>query len=289
MLTTDWHFHSRNSCDCKDGAIRTTMAETFAAIQAKGVTDVGLTDHLHTPVNLPDLESSRREFDALPPDPRRHFGVELSCVSAWELQEIARGAVGKPVYGLRSGGPAKCEIVLGMEADDVARLGVEYVVGGTHWPLYVPVERESVIRDYHRQNMLLAVHALVTIVAHPWWWMGGWQEADGNYRTDPWLDDFRKVPSSMHDEFAAAVRECGKVVEINLCAMLLNQSYPQRFKEQYVEYLAGLKAAGVALSLGSDHHAQHHGYAEIDHTGAESMLAAVGIMDRDLWRLPPRV
>lgn len=101
MITSDWHFHSRNSCDCKEGTIPTTMAETFAAVRAKGVTDFGLTDHIHTPVNLPDLEASRREFDALPPDPRRHFGVEASCVSAWELGELAKGTAGVPVYGLR--------------------------------------------------------------------------------------------------------------------------------------------------------------------------------------------
>ena len=37
-----------------------------------------------------------------------------------------------------------------------------------------------------------------------------------------------------------AVLSHGKVVEINLCAMLLTQTYPERFKQQYVEYLAGL-------------------------------------------------
>lgn len=288
MLTSDWHFHSRNSCDCRDGQIRTTMAETFAALRAAGMADFGLTDHIHTPVNLPDLEASRREFVTLPPDPRVHFGVEASCVSAWELAEIAAGRAGKPVYGLRAGGPPGAPPALGLTAADVARLGIEYVVGGTHWPLYVPMEREAVIRDYHRQNMFLACHPLVDIVAHPWWWMGHWQEADGVYRTDPWFDDFRKVPQSFHDEFAAAAREHGTVVEINLCAMLLTEKYPDAFKHQYVEYLAGLKAAGVTLSIGSDHHAQHQSYAGIDLGRAVAMLTGGGIRDQDLWRLPPR-
>ncbi len=287
MITSDWHFHSRHSCDCKDGNIPTTLAETFAAMRARGVTDAGVTDHIHTPVNRPDLEASRRAFDALPPDPRLHFGVEVSVVSAWELEEIARGGAGQPVYGLRSGGPAGGELAIGLTEEDRTRLGIEYVVGGTHWPMYVPIEREAVIRDYHRQNMFLAVHPQVTIVAHPWWWSGAWQGADKRYSTDPWFDDFRNVSAALHDEFAAAAREHGKIVEINVCCMLLNRSYPDGFKRQYVEYLAGLKAAGVRLSIGSDHHAQLHEYGGIDFARAEAMLNEVGIRESDFWRLPP--
>jgi hypothetical protein len=166
----------------------------------------------------------------------------------------------------------------------------------------VPVERDSVIRDYQRQNLFLACHPLVTIVAHPWWWMGAWKETDGTYRTDPWFDDFGKVPASMHDEFADAARERGTVVEINLYAMLLNRRYPEAFRRRYCEYLAGLKAAGVTLSIGSDHHAQRAGYGDREPDDpvsgdsgkpfrfgvAVAMLEAVGIREDELWRLPPR-
>lgn len=297
-ISSDWHFHSRNSCDCRDAPMPTTMAETFAAVRREGIADFGLTDHLHTPFNLPDIVASRREFDTLPPSPRAHFGIEVSCVSAWELKEIASGRHANPVYGLRSGGPPDGEMSIGIAADDIAGFGIEYVVGGAHWPLYVPYEREAAIRDYHRQNMFLACHPLVTIVAHPWWWMGHWQGADGCYCAEPWFDDFRKIPAAMHGEFAAACREHGKVAEINLHAMLLNRQYPEQFRRRYCEYLAGLKAAGVALSIGSDHHAQYFPYGE-DGAGrdrpeaprpfavAMAMLNAVGIRDGELWRLPP--
>lgn len=302
MITTDWHIHSRNSCDCKDAPIPTPMAETVAAIEAAGICDYGITDHLHTPYNLPDLAASRREFDGLPPSARRHFGIEVSCVSQWEIDELASGRHKAPVYGLRRGGPAGGPLAIGLTPGNMTDLGIEYVVGGTHWPLYVPIEREAVIRDYHRQNMFLACHSIVTIVAHPWWWMGHWREADGLYRTDPWFDDFGKIPRSLHDEFAAAVREHGKVVEINLHAMVLNMTYPERFRRQYCDYLAGLKAAGVRLSLGSDHHAQYSLYGEDESSSSLSpvqrkatqfdaalaMLNAVGIRGDELWRLPPR-
>lgn len=295
MLSSDWHMHTCHSCDCKDAPIPTTMGETVVEVRTCGIADSGVTDHVHTPYNLPDLEASRRAFVALPPDPHLHFGVEVSCVSAWELSEIASGKHEAPIYGVRQGGPAGGPLAIGLADEDRVRLGVEYVIGGTHWPLYVPLERDAIIRDYHRQNLFLACHPHVTIVAHPWWWMGHWQENDGMFRSDPWFDDFGKIPRSMHEEFAAAAREHETVVEINLSALLLNRQYPERFRRSYCDYLAQLKDAGVALSLGSDHHAQYNPYEEsvtrngdAPFTEAIAMLQAVGIHDDDLWRLPPR-
>ncbi|MEI6521162.1 MAG: hypothetical protein WCO98_14165 [bacterium] len=225
MITTDWHIHSRNSCDCHGGVIKTAMAELTADIKAHGIRDFGITDHIHTPVNLPDLYASRAEFDALPTDHHRHFGVEVSVVSAWEIGEIATGNHDAPVYGLRSGGHPGCKLAIGLSEEEEKILEIEYLVGGTHWPMYVPLEREAVIRDYHRQNMYLATHPMITVVAHPWWWMGHWQDDDGMYRTGPWFDDFSCIPQSIHNEFAAAALQYAKVVEINLNAIVLNKQY----------------------------------------------------------------
>ena len=261
------------------------VADLIPEAAAAGVRDYGITDHVHTPFNLPDLKRSRAEFLCANPSARFHFGVELSVVSTWELEEIAAGRCENPVYGLRAGGRPGCELALGVTAADLARYGVEYVIGGTHWPMYVPPERETVIRDYHRQNMFLVAHPLIDIVAHPWWWMGHWQDADGKYPDEPWLGDFRRIPASMHDEFASAAVSGGKKVEINLGANLLNRLYPERFKFQYLEYLAELKAHGVTLSLGSDCHAEHYA---VDFDRGATMLAGVGIDAQDLWRLPPR-
>jgi len=280
-ITCDWHIHSRNSCD----EASLTVSDLIAEAAEVGIADFGLTDHIHTPYNLPDLEASRREFLASDPPTRFHFGVEVSVVSEWELAELAKGSHENPVYGLRSGGPPGATPAIGIDRESLQRLGVEYVVGGTHWPMYAPVEREAIIRDYHRQNLFLACHPLVDIVAHPWWWMGHWKSADGRYLTDPWLDDFGKIPASMHDEFAAAVTEHGKVVEINLSACLLNRTYPADFPSQYLEYLGTLKARGVRFSLGSDCHSPHY---TIDFAAAAAMLDSIGLRDEDLWRLPPR-
>jgi hypothetical protein len=115
--------------------------------------------------------------------------------------------------------------------------------------------------------------------------MGHWADEQGNYSAEPWLDDFRCIPESMHDEFAAALVQGGKRAEVNLGAMLLTRRYSERFKRQYLEYLAGLKSRGVQLSLGSDCHGACY---EVDLEEAERRLGRVGIRDQDLWRLPPR-
>ena len=276
-LTSDWHIHSRNSCD---GACM-VVADLVRGAAAKGILDFGLSDHIHTPYNLPDLANSRAEYLANDPDPRFRFGVEVSCVSQWELDLIAAGPEAQPVYGIRRGGPPGCELAIGLEPGHLGMYGVEYVVGGTHWPMYVEYEREAVIRDYHRQNMFLACHPLVDVVAHPWWWMGHWQDADGRYTAEPWFDDFRRVPQSMHDEFAAAAVENECAIEINLGAQLLNAAYPERYRSQYAEYLALLKARGAQLAVGSDCHSAQY---DTDFALADSMLTGVGIVDADLWR-----
>jgi histidinol phosphatase-like PHP family hydrolase len=90
----------------------------------------------------------------------------------------------------------------------------------------------------------------------------------------------------MHEEFAAAAVQHGKVVEINVSACLFNASYPERFGYEYLEYLAGLRALGVTFSLASDCHEDH--YAPLFEQAAER-LEAVGIHDRDLWRLAARL
>ena len=280
-ITTDWHIHSRNSCDEASAPIR----EITRGAERSGITDFGVTDHIHTAYNLPDLDASREEYLAAQPGSRFHFGVEVSVVSEWELGQLDRIEAEGLTYGLRSGGPAGAAPAIGLTEADIERLGIEYVVGGTHWPLYCAKERDEVIRDYHRQNMFLATNPMVDIVAHPWWWMGHWRDEDGRYTTDPWLDDFGKVPTSMHDEFAAAANENGTVVEINISACLMNGAYPESFGKQYLEYLSLLNELGVTFSIGSDLHAPTY---EIEFPKVVEMIEPIGLRDEDLWRLPPR-
>ncbi|HRU07194.1 MAG TPA: PHP domain-containing protein [Candidatus Brocadiia bacterium] len=282
MITSDWHIHSRNSCD--DACM--TLADMARGAAAKGILAFGVSDHIHTAFNLPDLAASRSEFEQFSPTPDFHFGVEVSCVSQWEIDEIAcgRSLAKPPVYGLRSGGPPGAALAIGLTVEDLRRHKVEYVIGGAHWPMYVPIEREALIRDYHRQNMFLAAHPLVDIVAHPWWWHGHWKDADDRFTTEPWLADFGRIPRSLHDEFASSAIQHGALVEINAGAMLLTRRYPEAFKRRYLDYLAYLKERGVRLCFGSDWHSAQY---DVDIVRASEMLDSVGITDADMWRLPP--
>ncbi|MDD5707769.1 MAG: hypothetical protein PHR35_17755 [Kiritimatiellae bacterium] len=260
------------------------LAELVREAQSKGIRDFGVTDHVHTAYSLCDIARSRAEFLSCDPPRHFHFGVEVSCMSQWEFDEIATGRHGNPVYGLREGGPAGCELAIAITPEDIRNHQIEYVVAGTHWPMYVPLERDPVIRDYHRQNMFLVRHPLVDIVAHPWWWMGHWKDDNGDFHGDPWFGDFRVIPRSMHNEFAAAAIECNTAVEINISANLLNPHYPEAFVRRYLEYLAELQSQGVRLSIGSDSHASHY---DIDFERAAKLLESAGIAD-EFWRLEPR-
>ena len=161
------------------------------------------------------------------------------------------------------------------------QFGLVKGVGFDSWRRIGPVL--PAIKVYNQREVDELV--LVDIVAHPWWWMGHWQDDDGRYTTEPWFDDFRHIPRSMHDEFAEAAVQHGTVVEINIGAVLLNRQYPPSFMRQYLEYLAGLRACGVSLSIGSDCHGASY---DVDFDAAAEMLAGVGFREEDLWRLPPR-
>lgn len=281
-ITSDWHIHSCYSCD----AASLDMADLVTEAAGLGIDTYGITDHLHTPYNLPDVQASRKEYEKFTHVSGFHFGIEVSCVSQWELDLIANGEADNPVYGIRKGGPSGAAPALGIDQAGLAELGVEFVVAGTHWPLYVAMDPSALIRDYHRQNMFLAENPLVDVVAHPWWWMGHWMDDDQTYRGDPWIGNFGVIPKSMHNEFGAAVIESGTLVEINLSAMLLTSHYPERFKDDYLAYLVSLKELGVKFTIGSDCHNDH--YTAIDFATAERMLDSAGITETDLGRMPRR-
>lgn len=283
----DWHIHTHHSCDCPKPA-EASLAALCAAIEASGITHFGFTDHLHTEFNVPEIEASRAEFDTLPPSPTRWFGVEVSVLRNYDLETNAALETPSP-YGYCPGGPAGT-LTIYLPDELRERMRFSYVIAGAHWPLGVPepLDPHAVIRDYHRQYLYAATHPHVDIVAHPWWWMGAWQDADHMYRTYPWFDDFSRIPESMHDEFAAAVVQYGKAVEINAGALLVNYTYPPDFRPRYVEYLAGLKARGVRFSLGTDSHAWFGPAYYPCLADAAPDLATLGLTDDVLW-YPDRV
>jgi hypothetical protein len=247
-----------------------------------GISRFGFSDHLHCHMNLPQLRRARQEFDALADKTGAHFGIEVSCLRVWDIeQNEAAGGTGH-IYGVWEGGPADAPLTI-YWPDEIAELAPEYVIGGAHWPLGVPLERDAVIRSYHRQNMYLAQRPEVTIVAHPWWWEGHWRTADGRYPDLPWLSDFTVIPTSMHEEFAAVLRETGTYMELNAGAIFFNAHYPPTFARQYLEYVAFMKSLGVRFALGSDSHdAKYEPCLERLH----EVLTPLRLTNEDFWPGP---
>jgi len=281
-ITTDWHIHSHNSCDCHGRGM--TMAEIIEGAAGAGITDFGVTEHLHSRYNMPDIVASRQEFLQSNPPRRFHFGVEVTCMRRWELDEIASGRHAEPAWGIWEGGPGGGPFAIDLDEQDVEALGIEYVVAAVHWARGVPLERQAIIEDYLQQYLFLITHPLVDIIAHPWWWNGHFEDADGRFTGKPWFDDFKVIPQSVHDEFIAALIANHKAAEINP-GVLLTHYYPEAWRMQYLEYLGRLAERGVKLAAGSDRHLRPY---ENQFEEMGRMLDTVAIRNEDLWRLPPR-
>ena len=276
-IISDWHIHTQNSCD--EGSIK--VKHLIKKTKEKGILYFGISDHFHTIINLPDIINSRKEYEESNPKDNFHFGVEVSVVSKWEIEEIEKNKEKHKdaIYGIRNGGPAWAEPSIGINEEIIRELKIEYVIGGVHWPLYVEYKRENIIKDYHRQLIFLAENPLINIIAHPWWWHGKWEE-DGIYKTKPWFDNFNVIPKSIHNEFISSVKENNKIVEINLNAMILTKKYPLKWKYQYLEYIKNLQENGVVLCIGSDCHDPEY---DIDFETAEKFLDWADIKEENLF------
>lgn len=266
IYNDDWHIHSTHSCD---GACM-LVSDMITGAHEKGIERFGITDHIHTPYNYPDIDASRKEFDKNRTS-GFYFGVEVSCVSEWELNKVKNGDyIGDITYGIRKGGPAGGKLAISLDEELINNYPIEFVVAGTHWAMYTDISADEIIKDYHRQNMFLAQHPLVDIVAHPWWYYGPCK--------DGWTEDFDIIPKSIHREFAHACIENDKLLEINIAANLLSVRYSEKFKSQYTEYLLYMKELGVKFSIGSD---CHNEFYNLDMQAASDRLEKAGFCKSD--------
>ncbi|NIA21293.1 MAG: hypothetical protein GWP05_04845 [Anaerolineaceae bacterium] len=275
QIRCDWHVHTHNSPCGKDEATVERLAE---CIRAAGIERWGIADHIFTEENIADLEAARAEYDALESRNGIEFAVEASVLRDWDIERTrAEGNI----WGRFPGGPqGRLELILPEEL--VERLGIRYVIAGSHWPLGARMKADSCVRSYHRQNMFLAEHPQVDIIAHPWWWRTTFHKANGEVAPFRWLDDFSIIPQSMHDEFAAAARENGKAVEIN-ASITFSDGYGQRWRRQYDEYLIFLRESGCMFSTGSDsHEADYKRWPE----GFSDHLSSLGFTEEHFWPGP---
>ncbi len=250
------HIHSSHSCD----SACISMPAIIKEMQEIGIEEYAVTDHLHTAYNLPDIVSAKRDYLRYCPPENFHFGVEVSCVTQHECDEIARGhykAWGDiPVFGLRNIEEFDGRMAIGITGEDIEELGIELVVAGVHWPLGYPKTREEVIRNYFDQHMFLIEHPLVDVLAHPWdsvaMAAGDWY----HFRDAAHIDHsvYNHIPRELNDRLAEALIRYRKPAEINLPVIASPLPAVRKF---YLDLLTDWKTKGVKFTLGDDLHGAH--------------------------------
>ena len=274
--TSDWHIHCEGSYDAS-----LTVPHILQKAEEYGITELGITDHVNAPSWITYLKKSRELFDANR-RPGFHFGVELTTQSKPLFDYAVKNGGAEELWLLRRV-PNRFEPYQGYELplteEELRSLKVEYVIGGVHWPCFAPYTREDIIKDYSLQNLYLACDPRVDIVAHPWDFDCAWQNDNGIFDTLPWYDDFEAIPHSVHEEFAAAMKENGKCMEWNLC-FIVGRQYPEAFKRRYAEYVREMFELGVPITLGSDAHDEYPNCQD----AVQEMACRVGFEPQDFAR-----
>lgn len=269
MYTSDWHIHSQASYDAS-----LTIPELFSSTERQGITDFGLTDHVNRPSWITYLQKSRELVEA---NPRRgfHLGVELTTISK-HLHDYDRAHGSADGY-IHPGGTEPDPIELPLTGEELRACGVEYAIGAAHWALNVPMERDAVIRDFHRQNLYCAADPRVDILGHPWWMPMEWTLPNGAKGR---FDDMAVIPRSMHEELAAALIENDKPMELNVISFLICEDFPEKLCRQYAEYARWMFERGVKLTIGTDEHGGNGGYQDYREKAA-ALLRPLGFQPAD--------
>lgn len=247
MIKSDWHIHSKYSYDaCNKLEVVAENAKEF------GLKWVGITDHLNYNDKsfIGDLTASANAVkEAQEKYPYMVLGVELTTVPLPELQYCAKTGTREGYVEPITDKPY--EVGLALSKEELKKFGVRYAVAAAHWDLSVPVAQrkgqsiDNVIKDWHRQQMWLAVDERTTILAHPWW----------NVR---WFEDFSVISRSMNEELACALKQNGKYVECNSCFFTeRKKGTSEKFRNQYAEFLRELFEKGLKITYGSDSHGNY--------------------------------
>ena len=274
------HIHSCHSCDSACATLNDIQKE----MTALGMTEFGLSDHLHTQYNLCDIQGARNDFLCYDRPKNFHFGIEISGISEWERDKIAAGDYVRyyddPVYGLRfAQGPSDSPVCIGITEKDVKDLGIEYVIAGVHWPLYS--SPEEAYYDFFRQQLYLIENPLVDILAHPW---DAIEMAAGDWYHHRDKDHIKheailNIPQEYNDKLLEALLKHNKCAEINL-SVVMGAGIPEECRKYYWNLLAQWREAGVKFTIGSDQHSAH--YVPIMFSAAELLLDAYGFKDSDI-------
>jgi len=255
-ITSDWHIHTKYSCDSACMEFETLVQEA----KRLGITDFGVSDHYHTKLQESDIAASRKAYEEtlkLHPELSDHFrfGIEATVISKWEAERISRGDYDTPpIYGFRTGGPKNAPVFFDFNEDFLEKYKIDYVIAGMHWPMYCETDLQSVLKEYHRQYMFAITHPYTNILAHYLWW-------DSNLFTNLWnlpdyqnpFSNFSVIPESMKNELKSALIENQVALELN--SWIFSGKHSPQFFDDYLCWFSELQASGVKISFGSDSHA----------------------------------
>lgn len=297
LFPHDLHIHTHCSCDSASASISHIME----ACKKMGYEHYGISDHLHTHFNFPDIEIARKEFLELEARPANfHFGLELTCATKWECEKIAKRDYAScftyllnghpfqtmtPIDGVMYGGPANGPLYLDITKEEMQAQGIEYIIGGVHKPNYTEQKPLPMIDDYFNQMRFMLEDDRIDIIAHPWWGLPFWssyaiiKQEERNYRS------YKMIPREYWDELAKMFIEKGKLAELN-AGYLGEDAASEGFFHFYMEEMAKWREKGVKFTFGSDLHAAEYQYDAVFEF--EEKVKSYGFREEDFqhpcWR-----
>lgn len=271
LSKSDFHIHTHCSCDSASAQIKDIISE----YRSRGFKQLGISDHLHTRFNLPDIVIARQEYDALgcDADPDFHFGLEATCATAWECEKIAKRDYAScftiavegvpfqtmtPIDGVMFGGPAGGPLQVDLTEEDIQTLKIEYVIGGVHKPNYTLLAPQPMIEDYFNQMCYLIKHPYIDILAHPWDGLAFWSSKAllTKDRSNLCYDAYRMIPQEINDEIGRLLKQYDKPAELNASVVHFGVM-PEDTIHAIAEIYARWKEQGVTFTYGSDLHEPH--------------------------------
>lgn len=292
LFQHDLHIHTHCSCDSACASIDKIME----AGKKMGYRHFGISDHLHTHFNLPDIEVAGKEFMETERPANFHFGLEITCATQWECEKIARRDYTScftyilngtpfrtitPIDGVMYGGPPDGPLYLDITREEMERLGIEYIIGGVHKPNYTRQEPRPMIDDYFNQMCFMLADDRIDIIAHPWWAFPFWSSyaiLSGNTQ-DQNYDSYRMIPQEYWDELARRFVQSGKLAELNSGFLLSRDNMPEEILSFYLEKMTEWKEKGVKFSFGSDLHRSEYQYEDVYRF--EELLKSFGFAEKD--------
>ncbi len=244
----DYHIHTAH-VGCANETMQ--VPDIVAECERLGVESLGITDHLNTLDQLDLHRRIREDIEALDTDLAVYFGAELNFDGP--DGDFAFSEEIKEEYGF------------------------QFAIGGIHSPYLDEHDLEKMVEIQHRHHLKTCRDPLVDVLVHPYWFHKGKFDERGW----PWFDSMEAVPEAFARELGQVARETGTAIEINTAANLESARYSDRYKEEYVAYLAILAEEGPCFATASDAH-------DIEKLGtigtAWKVAAQLGLTAERIWR-----